>query len=286
MKMIDSEKVIAEIDVLLKKAEGGRIWAEDVYAAIRKYTEQPVSGDDNPLLEASFIADSISDYGKEQFVSGGVDAPKFQIGDLVRVVGEYAYDWKDCTPQIVEIKRVVIEGELTEKIKYSTWVKGEGATTDWTDEHLELVSCPYLKQPTRIDETLAALNTKKEGLPASNTIPADETLRDVRHMINSLETAVRKIIHTSGVLPLLTELEQALSQPSKPAITREELVKKLATFLFIKEGGEEGRVYASSIQRGGAPEFNGKRMWEYKRKDATEIITALAEVGVLNVRAE
>ena len=70
-KMIDSEKVIKAIKDGI--ANDWSMSAREAIEIIRKH-EQPVSGDDNPRLEASFIADSISDYGKKQPVSGGGDA--------------------------------------------------------------------------------------------------------------------------------------------------------------------------------------------------------------------
>lgn len=105
--------------------------------------------------------------------------------------------------------------------------------------------------------------------------PADETLSDVRQVISSLETAVREIIHTSGVLPLLTELEQALSQPSKPAMTREELVELVANAIKYE-------INCSGRSRG------NRSLVERRMQGALIIsdkaITALDEAGVLTIK--
>lgn len=170
-KMIDGEKVIKAIKDGI--ANDWSMSAREAIEIIRKY-EQPVSGDDNPRLEASFIADSISDYGKKQPVSGGDD-----------------------------------------------------------------------KQPT--DETL------RDALQLA--------IYEITHLCPEENDGSHRPIISKAVL---TKLRQALSQPSKPAMTMEELIKI----------GHQKLGLISEYQAG----------YQTQNFVLGEFITALSEAGVLNVR--
>lgn len=99
--------------------------------------------------------------------------------------------------------------------------------------------------------------------------PADETLRD------ALQLAIYEITHLcpeendGSHRPIiskavLTKLRQALSQPSKPAMTMEELIKI----------GHQKLGLISEYQAG----------YQTQNFVLGEFITALSEAGVLNVR--
>lgn len=215
-KMIDSEKVIKAIKDGI--ANDWSMSAREAIEIIRKY-EQPVSGDDNPRLEASFIADSISDYGKKQPVSGGVDEPAWILPDslLKFLLGEADYHG-------------IGFGE-----------KGDNRGKYWWRNDLQKLR-PYLKQPAPADETNRAAEPYtmksneileaqehgrqlgfKQGWMAGNARAADETpLREA--VKNFIRKYSRIFIHNEiPFAEVENDLLQALSQPSKPAMTREEL---------------------------------------------------------------
>lgn len=179
-KMIDGEKVIKAIKDGI--ANDWSMSAREAIEIIRKY-EQPVSGDDNPRLEASFIADSISDYGKKQPVSGGDD-----------------------------------------------------------------------KQPT--DETL------RDALQLA--------IYEITHLCPEENDGSHRPIISKAVL---TKLRQALTQPSKPAMTMSGLEEIVRSFMFHTCGGHK----LTNMDR--------DYLWcPNNPVNITKLITALAEAGVLNVR--
>lgn len=184
-KMIDGEKVIKAIKDGI--ANDWSMSAREAIEIIRKY-EQPVSGDDNPRLEASFIADSISDYGKKQPVSGGDD-----------------------------------------------------------------------KQPT--DETL------RDALQLA--------IYEITHLCPEENDGSHRPIISKAVL---TKLRQALSQPSKPAMTMEELVK--ITGKAIKKRFQQ--TVSTTEQSDGTLAINNGNFTFGDLGVAA--ITALSEAGVITVK--
>ena len=175
-KMIDGEKVIKAIKDGI--SDDWSMSAREAIEIIRKY-EQPVSGDDNPRLEASFIADSISDYGKKQPVSGGVDEPAWILPDslLKFLLGEADYHG-------------IGFGE-----------KGDNRGKYWWRNDLQKLR-PYIKQPTPADETMrGALQL---------------AIYEITHLCPEENDGSHRPIISKAVL---TKLRQALAQPSKPAMT-------------------------------------------------------------------
>lgn len=123
--------------------------------------------------------------------------PRYGLGDIVEVVGEYESDWRDIELVIVG----VVYNPHKEELQYWTvqkeYYKSEGATTDWEETHLRLLHknkyitrTPAIADGVGVDyDAMAAFKALMDDLRGSDKRPLTAVqLEDEAKVIASLST--------------------------------------------------------------------------------------------------
>lgn len=133
----------------------------------------------------------------------GDAAPEFHVGDVVKIVGEYAHDWDAVSLTVCAVaqKRTGFEYTLRESHKWSGLVDG------WQAADLELVARPYLRRPTLTPEQREAFESltaatrdyfnnymKDEADSADNCICGDEQHKRAVAVEDALIAAEKRLL--------------------------------------------------------------------------------------------